>query len=164
MTMLLAVAIPLLFGAFCLVLPTSPLRMAALVAGACAHLAVVALSWPSAETPAGQDLVGLDPLGHLFLTIISVLFAATTVYFVGYHRKQLVSQRIFQACILGLLSSLSLLCISQHLGLLWVAMESASLAATPLIYFRLGPRALEATWKFLLMNSVGVALALLGIF
>ncbi|MCK6486518.1 MAG: hypothetical protein HUU22_12795 [Phycisphaerae bacterium] len=164
MTLLLLVVIPLLFGLLCLALPTSPLRMAALVAGAVAHLAVVIRSWPATEAPGSRDFVGLDPLGHLFLTLISVLFAATAVYFVGYHRKRLVSQRVFQACILALLSALSLLCISQHLGLLWVALESASLATTPLIYFRLGPRALEATWKFLLMNSVGVALALLGIF
>ncbi|RJP40527.1 MAG: hypothetical protein C4547_02670 [Phycisphaerales bacterium] len=163
-TLLLLVAVPLVFGALCLVLPTSPLRMAALVAGAWAHLAVVIRSWPAAEAPANYELVGLDPLGHLFLTLISVLFAATAVYFVGYHRKRLISQRVFQACTLALLSALTALCISQHLGLLWVALESASLAATPLIYFRLGPRALEATWKFLLMNSVGVALALLGIF
>lgn len=164
MTLLLLVAVPLAFGVLCLVLPTSPLRLAAMVAGALAHLAVVVLSWPATQLPAAGDMVGLDPLGHLFLTIISVLFAATAVYFVGYHRKRLVSQRVFLACVLGLLAALSLLCISQHLGVLWVALESASLAATPLIYFRLGARALEATWKFLLMNSVGVALALLGIF
>lgn len=164
MTLLLVIAVPLAFGSLCLVLPTSPLRMAALVAGALTHLVVVILSWPAAETPLRDDFLGLDPLGHLFLTLISVLFAATSLYFVGYHRKRLISQRVFQACILALLSALSLLCISQHLGLLWVALESASLAVTPLIYFRLGPRALEATWKFLLMNSVGVALALLGIF
>lgn len=162
--LLLIVAVPVVFAGLCLVLPTSPLRMAALVVGACSHLAVVVLAWPATELPAARNIVGLDPLGHLFLTIISVLFAATTVYFVGYHQKRLISQRVFQACILGLLAALSLLCISQHLGVLWVALESASLAATPLIYFRLGPRALEATWKFLLMNSVGVALALLGIF
>ncbi len=164
MTPLLLVAIPVVFGVLCLVLPTSPLRMAALVAGAWAHLAATLRSWPATERPAPGDLFGLDPLGHLILTFISILFSATAIYFVGYHRKRLVSQRVFLACVLGLLAALSLLCVSQHLGLLWVALESASLAATPLIYFRLGPRALEATWKFLLMNSVGVALALLGIF
>jgi hydrogenase-4 component F len=163
-TLLLLVAVPLVFGILCLTLPTSPLRMAALVAGALAHLAVALRSWPAPETPVAGALLGLDPLGHLILTFISILFAATSIYFLGYHRKRLVSQRVFLACVLALLAALSLLCISQHLGLLWVALESASLAATPLIYFRLGPRALEATWKFLLMNSVGVALALLGIF
>lgn len=164
MTLLLLVVVPLFFGALCLVLPTSPLRLAAMVTGALAHLAMTARSWYEADAPGVESLVGLDPLGHLFLTLISVLFAATSVYFIGYHRKRLVSQRVFLACILALLCALSVLCMSQHLGLLWVALETASLAATPLIYFRLGARALEATWKFLLMNSVGVALALVGIF
>ena len=164
MTLYLLVFIPVIFGVLCLALPTSPLRMAALVTGAWTHLALVLRSWPATSAPAAGDLLGFDPLGHLLLTLVSVLFAATSVYFVGYHRKRLVSQRVFLACVLGLLAALSLLCVSQHLGLLWVALESASLAATPLIYFRLGARALEATWKFLLMNSVGVALALSGIF
>jgi hydrogenase-4 component F len=163
-TLVLLIAVPLVFGLLCLILPTSPLRLASMVAGALGHLAVVLRSWPTADAPVATDLVGLDPLGHLFLTLISVLFATTAVYFVGYHRKRLVSQRVFLACVLALLAALSLACISQHLGLLWVALEAASLAATPLIYFRLGARALEATWKFLLMNSVGVALALLGVF
>jgi hydrogenase-4 component F len=65
---------------------------------------------------------------------------------------------------LALLSALTLVFASRHVGLIWVALETASLAATPLIYFRLGPRALAATWKFVLINSVGVAMALLGIF
>jgi len=163
-TLTLLLTVPLAFGILCLALPTSPLRMASLVAGAVTHLILVMRSWPANAAPAATDLLGLDPLGHLFLTIISTLFAATSIYFVGYHRKRLVSQRVFLACVLALLSALSLLCVSQHLGLLWVALESASLAVTPLVYFRLGARALEATWKFLLMNSVGVALALLGIF
>lgn len=164
MSLFLFVAIPAAFGFTCLILPTSRLRLAALVIGSLSHLVFVMRSWPAEDAPAATALVGVDPLGHVLITLISVLFAATSVYFVGYHRKRLVSQRVFLACMLGLLAALSLICLSQHLGLLWVAVEAASLAATPLIYFRLGARALEATWKFLLMNSVGVALALLGVF
>jgi len=162
---LLFVAAPLAFALLCLCLPFAWLRMASLVAGALAHLTLVARSWQvPAAPPAAEAYIALDPLGHLFLTLNSVLFLATSVYFVGYHRRKLVSQRVFLACILALLAALSLVAVSQQIGLLWVAMEAASLAATPLIYFRLGPRALEATWKFVLMNSVGIALALLGIF
>jgi hydrogenase-4 component F len=160
----LLVLVPVFFGVLCLVLPTSPLRRAALVAGAMAHLCVVIRSWSATEVPGASDAMGFDPLGHLMLTFVSVLFAATSLYFVGYHKKTLISQRVFLACVLGLLTALTVVCTSQHLGLLWVSMEAASLAATPLIYFRLGARALAATWKFLLMNSVGIALALLGIF
>ncbi len=161
---LLLIAAPVVFALLCLGLPFSGLRLGSLVAGAFAHLAIVIWSWQAPAVSSPNAYVAFDPLGHLFLSCISVLFAATSVYFVGYHQRTLVSQRVFLACMLALLSALSLVCLSQQMGLLWVAMEAASLAATPLIYFRLGPRALEATWKFVLMNSVGIALALLGIF
>ncbi|MBI4716579.1 MAG: hydrogenase [Planctomycetes bacterium] len=162
--LLLLIHVPLAFALLCLGLPFSWLRLASLAAGAVVHLGVVAWTWWVPSVGGTGAYLGLDPLGHLFLTLISVLFAATSVYFVGYHQKRLVSQRVFLACVLVLLAALSLVCLSRQIGLLWVAMEAASLAATPLIYFRLGPRALEATWKFVLMNSVGIALALLGIF
>lgn len=163
------ILIPLLAGLLCLAMPFntafwSLLRRLILVTGAAGHFALVLLSWqrPFPEWATGR--LALDPLGHLFITLISLLFLATAIYFVGYHRKALISQRVFLACMLALLATLSFVCVSQHLGMLWVALEASSLAVTPLIYFRLGPRALEATWKFLLMNSVGIALALLGTF
>ena len=53
---------------------------------------------------------------------------------------------------------------SHHLGLMWVAMEATTLASAPLIYFNHNARSLEATWKYLLICSVGIALALLGSF
>jgi hydrogenase-4 component F len=53
---------------------------------------------------------------------------------------------------------------SQHLGLLWVAVEATSLCTAPLIYFNHNRRSIEATWKYLLICSVGIALSLLGTF
>jgi len=47
---------------------------------------------------------------------------------------------------------------------MWVAMEATTLATAPLIYFNHTPRSIEATWKYLLVGSVGIALALLGAF
>jgi hydrogenase-4 component F len=54
--------------------------------------------------------------------------------------------------------------MAHHLGLMWVAMEAITLASAPLIYFNHNSRSLEATWKYLLVGSVGIALALLGSF
>ncbi len=159
----LLVIVPAVFAVVCLASPAERARLAALVAGTLANLAVVALTWLQPAGPPG-DYMALDPIGHLFMSFSAVLFLATSVFFVGYHQRALVSQRVFLACFLALLASFNLVFLSTNLGLLWVAIETASLAATPLIYFRLGARALEATWKFILMNSVGVALALLGIF
>ena len=119
---ILLIIVPIVFGALCLGLPGPRLRLTALVAGAFAHLAVVVWSWQPDFPAVAEQFFGVDPLGHLFVSLISVLFAATSVYFVGYHKKALISQRIFLACMLGLLAALSALCVSQHLGMLWVAM------------------------------------------
>src|SRR5260370_11137780 len=59
---------------------------------------------------------------------------------------------------------MTLVTLSQQLGLLWVAVEATTLASAPLIYFHRHHRSLEATWKYLLICSVGIALALLGNF
>jgi hydrogenase-4 component F len=159
------VVLPLVFALLCLLVPAPRLRLALLVLGAWAHVGAVAWMWLGPPVRwVHFSFIGLDGLGQLFVTLISVLFGATSVYFVGYQRRTLISQRVFLACMLALLGALSLVCVSQHLGILWVALEASTLAAAPLIYFHLGSRALAATWKFLLMNSVGIALALLGIF
>lgn len=161
---LLLILVPAALAGICLALPNARLRLAVLLAGAAGHTTVVVWSWSADFNSAPLFYFALDPLGHLFVSLMSVLFLATSVYFLGYHRDVHISQRGFLACMLGLLSAMSALCMSQHLGVLWVCMEAASLASTPLIYFHLNARSLEATWKFLLMNSVGIALALLGIF
>jgi hydrogenase-4 component F len=59
---------------------------------------------------------------------------------------------------------MTLVVLSQHFGLIWVAIEETTLASAPLIYFHRNSRSLEATWKYLLICSIGIALALLGIF
>src|SRR5262249_55540759 len=58
----------------------------------------------------------------------------------------------------------NLVTLSHHLGLTWVAMEATTLVSAPAIYFNHNPRSLEASWKYLLVSSVGIALALLGSF
>ena len=55
-----------------------------------------------------------------------------------------------------------MVCISRHMGLLWVAIEATTLVSAPLISYHKHHRSLEATWKYLLICSVGIAVALLG--
>ncbi len=107
------------------------------------------------------------------------MFFAASVYAVGYleregehphieYRRHLqftnAPEAVFTACLLLFLASTSLVAISQHLGVLWVGIEATTLASAPLIYFHRHKRSLEATWKYLIICSVGIALALLGNF
>lgn len=50
----------------------------------------------------------------------------------------------------------------KNLGFLWVCVESTTLLSAPLVYFSRTKNALEATWKYLIICSVGMSFALLG--
>ena len=50
----------------------------------------------------------------------------------------------------------------QHIGYLWIAIEATTLMSAPLINYHHGRDSLEATWKYLLLCSVGIAFALFG--
>ncbi|MBK8594283.1 MAG: hydrogenase [Holophagales bacterium] len=105
----------------------------------------------------------LDPLATVILGTVTVLFLLVAFYVPGYlELRPDRDNRIFCAVLLFFLAMTSLLALAQHLGLLWVAMEATTLATAPLLYFNRTARSLEATWKYLMIGSVGVAIALLG--
>lgn len=114
--------------------------------------------------------IAVDSLGLLFLAVTSCLFVAVAVYSFGYFYGKRRSDagegvsHFYIPAMLLFLAAATLTSLAQHLGLLWVAIEATTLATAPLIYYHHHPRALEATWKYLLICSVGIALALLGIF
>jgi hydrogenase-4 component F len=66
--------------------------------------------------------------------------------------------------LLWFLSAMTLVTVTRHLALMWAAVEATTLTTAPLIYFYRRREALEAAWKYLLLCSVGIALALLGVF
>jgi hydrogenase-4 component F len=105
----------------------------------------------------------LDALGRLVLAIISVLFLICAVYSIGYLRVRAERpNRIFCTVLLVFLAMTTTIVLAQHLTIMWVAMEATTLATALLLYFNQNRRSLEATWKYLMIGSVGIALALLG--
>jgi hydrogenase-4 component F len=140
-------------------------RIGVLVAVAAAHLALVATLWVVPALPAFGGWVAVDALGLIVLTLASVLFFATALHTVGYLRRERPrGGRVFVGALLGFLCATSLVALSQHLALLWVGLEATTFTVAPLIFHRHDRRSLEAVWKYLLISSVGIALALLGIF
>ncbi|MDA8074259.1 MAG: proton-conducting transporter membrane subunit [Actinomycetota bacterium] len=63
--------------------------------------------------------------------------------------------QVFVACMLAAV-------LSANLGALWVAVEATTIATTFLVGHRRTDKALEASWKYVLICSVGIALAFLG--
>lgn len=143
------------------------------------HLAGVTASALIKPSPALFGWLALDGLGLWFLGITSVLFLAASAYAVGYLEKEgsqpkadffegtvfeNAPQAVFVASLLGFLAAMTLVLLAQHLAVLWVAVEATTLASAPLIFFHRHHRSLEATWKYLVVCSVGIALALVGTF
>jgi hydrogenase-4 component F len=160
---LLLVFLPLAAAGLAFAIPSNRWRPWLLPAACAGHLLLVFRALAVPPDPAlGQWLV-LDPLGKVFLIFVSVLFLLCSTYTANYlARAHESSNRNFCACLLLSLSMLTLVIVSHHLGLMWVAMEATTLAMAPNIYYYRTARSLEATWKYLLICSVGIALALLG--
>lgn len=157
--------IPLLAGGVAFALRSDVQRLMVLLVTALAHLLLVTGCWLGLPSSSPSGWLALDALGLLFLSLVSVLFFCTALYAVGYLRQEEQrSNRVFIGCLLAFLSAMTLVTVSRHLGLLWVAIEATTLASAPLIYFHHSQRSLEATWKYLLICSIGIALALLGTF
>lgn len=171
------VLMPAASGVLCLVLKPNTARRTLFLGVALLHLALVLLLWLQPPEPAWSGVLRLDALGQLFLTVTSVIFAVCAVYGTGYLKREKSGVRTdflsgslfanapearFTACLLFFLASMSLVCVSWNFSLLWVAIEATTLASAPLIYFHRHKRSLEATWKYLMICSVGIAIALLG--
>jgi len=158
------IALPILAAAAAL-LASERHRPYLLPVAALGHLLLSGRAIWGAESTSFGGWLALDPPGRVVLLLLSALFAICAVYAVGYLRyRRELSNRVFVPCLLGFLAATTLVVCSQHLGLMWVAVEAATLATAPLIYFNRTPRSIEATWKYLLVGSVGIALALLGSF
>jgi hydrogenase-4 component F len=165
------ICLPILLAGLAAAIPSNRIRPWLLPIAAASHLGMTILAlWPAVagalELPSGGgSWLALDPPGKLVLLVVSVLFFCCSIYCVGYLRyRQERSNRVFVSCLLVFLGVMSLVAWSQHLGLMWVAIEATTLSTAPLIYFNRSKKAIEATWKYLLVGSVGIALALLGTF
>ncbi|HXG43952.1 MAG TPA: proton-conducting transporter membrane subunit [Gemmatimonadales bacterium] len=140
-------------------------RTAALLGTAGLHTAVVALLWQGPPLVAPGGWLRVDALGLMALTVVSLLFLAVAVYAVGFLQVDRPrGGRVFVSCLLGFLAAATLVTLSHHLALLWIGMEATTLALAPLVFHRHDRRSLEAVWKYLVLSSVGIGLALFGTF
>lgn len=125
------------------------------------------------ETPAHSEYLGVDPMGLWVVSITSVLFLCVSLHAFfwlpmarkfegGAHGNSLMRENLFCAVLSCFLSTMTLVALARNFGLLWVAVEATTLASAPLICFHRSAGALEAMWKYLLICSVGIGLALFG--
>jgi hydrogenase-4 component F len=165
----LLILFPLAMAAITFALPSNRWRPWLLPVGALGQLGLAAVAiFQPGEGGVLSGLGGwlrLDALSKVVLGFLSVLVTLCSLYAPGYLAlRRDRPNRVFCANLFVVLGMMTLVTLSHHLGLMWVAMEATTLASGPLLYFNHNARSLEATWKYLLIGSVGIALALFGSF
>ncbi|WP_263769748.1 hydrogenase 4 subunit F [Propionivibrio soli] len=116
-----------------------------------------------------QEQFFVDPL-NVFLIALTALVGFTTSVFsrpymrVEHHHGRLSVPRLrlyhsmFQMFMCTMLVALA----TNNLGILWVAMEAATLTTVLLVALYRTPASLEAAWKYFILCGVGIAQALFG--
>ena len=170
MILLFPLLIPLL-GSFLMLLCKRP-KTAARVALTLTALELIALSnvvWTIHR--AGDILqtgryLRADALTSFFLVNIGIVFLLVVIYSVGYLRHipegRFSSPRWFYMLLFLFLFTMVAVYLSANLGLLWICVEATTLASALLVGFYNTEGAVEAGWKYLIVCTVGIALALFG--
>lgn len=161
---ILLVIVPLVAALGAFLVPSERVRPWIVAVTAAAHTAAaIAIVGARLRLDSFTPWLELDALGGLGLALVSVVFLICAVYSIGYLRIRVERpNRVFCTTLLLFLAMTSLLMLAQQLTVMWAAMEATTLATALLIYFNQNQRSLEATWKYLMIGSVGIALALLG--
>ncbi len=145
------------------------MRRRVMIGGALFHNLGTASLYFTPWLPLGEYL-RVDSLGLFFLSITSGIFTIVSFYSLGYFPLKRMNEKtesgghVYASCMLFFIAAMSLSALTQHVGVLWIAIEATTLASAPLVYYQQNRRSLEAAWKYLLICSVGIAIALLGVF
>jgi hydrogenase-4 component F len=119
--------------------------------------------------PAPGAFLIVDDLNVVFILLSTFVGFTTSVFSRSYIGHELetgrltpVYLRFYHAMYQTLMFGMNLALLSNNLGLMWVAVELATLTTVLMVGIYRTEAALEAAWKYFLLGSVGIALALFG--
>jgi hydrogenase-4 component F len=166
-------AVPLVAAGASLVTSRTALREAATVTGAAVSalstVALVAAVRNGGSVSAAGGWLRLDSLGAVFLAATALLYAAGAVFSVGYVRADAdrptfnpFARRYYTY--LNLFGwTMLLVPLMSDFATLWIAVELTTIVSVLLVAIDRTDAALEAAWKYVLIASVGLGIALLAV-
>lgn len=112
----------------------------------------------------------LDPLSVIILDIVLIIGFFAAVFSVNYieeelkHGKTAAGKVNLYYMLMYIFMFTMVLALSvRNMGIMWIAIEATTLASAFLVGFYNDKQAIEATWKYVIICSVGIAIAMLGI-
>ena len=163
----LAVVIVPLAAAMLLALLPGYRLTAILNVAACTVTFIFAASLTVVRIP--SQLLLVDDLNVVFVVLTTFVALTTSIFSAGYIGHELkigrltpVYLRFYHAMYQALMFAMNLALLSNNIGLMWVAIEIATLTTVLMVGIYRTHAALEAAWKYFILGSVGIALALFG--
>jgi len=121
------------------------------------------------QRPQPNDFLFVDDLNIVFVVLNTFVGFTTSLFSASYIRHELetgrltpVYLRFYHAMYQFMLFGMSLALAAQNVGVMWVAVELATLTTVVMVGIYRTPEAIEAAWKYFILGSVGIALALFG--
>ena len=137
-----------------------------IAANAVAFLAALLLLW---DRPATGLFMLVDDLNVVFIVLNSFVALTASIYSASYIGHELQTGRLtpayirfYHAMFQVMMAGMNLALVSNNIGLLWVSVELATLATVMMVGLYRTHAAIEAAWKYFILGSVGIALALFG--
>ena len=111
----------------------------------------------------------IDDLNIVFVALNAFVGFTTSVFSASYIGHELETGRLtpaylrfYHALYQVMMFGMNLALIANNIGLIWVAIELATLTTVVMVGIYRTHEAIEAAWKYFILGSVGIALALFG--
>jgi hydrogenase-4 component F len=111
----------------------------------------------------------VDDLNNVFIVLTTFVAFTTSVFSASYIAHELeigrltpTNLRFYHAMYQILMFAMNLALMANNIGLMWVAIELATLTTVLMVGMYRTHEALEAAWKYFILGSVGIAFALFG--
>ena len=129
-------------------------------------LAAVSLFFARPEPGA---YISVDDLNVVFIVLTTFVGFTTSAFSASYIAHELEIGRLtptylrfYHAMYQVLMFAMNLALVANNIGLMWVAIEFATLTTVLMVGIYRTHEALEAAWKYFILGSVGIAMALFG--
>ena len=137
-----------------------------LAASIIVFLAALALPVVSREAPHiywGSYII-IDGLGAWSILCAAIVYLLASIYAVGYMRTLDEAKRLplFYALFAAFALTTLVGPMMNSAGVYWIAIELTTIVSTFLVAFEHAPESIEAAWKYIIVVSGGISLALLG--
>jgi hydrogenase-4 component F len=149
----------------CFILMISTLALSALLGLWC-----IAQVWIGGPLVTPNKWILFDQLSAYSLLITIIVYSVISIYTLGYFREDIHDYHVtnkkisnFNGLWLISYAAMNGVLVANNIATMWVGIEAITLVTTFLICFHKTKTSLEAMWKYVLICSVGIALAFIGI-